>query len=274
MPAGPGSIARAALAGIVLSSMAALPLLAQTTPAVPEAAVPETVAPDAAAPSQAAEGVVETEAAPQDAGEATVTSSATDLAEVEASLQLSRERIDALKAEIAAMEGDQTQQNAALIAAGQRVKMAEIEVADVEERLSELIVAELEVRGRLDGADAEIANVLAALQRISLNPPPALVVDPSDALGSARGAMLIAAIVPQLRAKADSVALDLKELTDIKERALAEEETLKANYAVLEEEQLRIATLIAARKQGLTQRNAALDAQVRDAVELAERSAL
>ena len=273
MPAGPGSIARAALAGIVLSSMAALPLLAQTPPAVQESAVPETVAPDAAAPSQAAEGVVETEAAPQDAGEATVSASASDLAEVEASLNLSRERIDTLKAEIAAMEGDQTQQNAALIAAGQRVKMAEIEVADVEERLSNLIVAELEVRGRLDGADAEIANVLAALQRISLNPPPALIVDPSDALGSARGAMLIAAIVPQLRARADSVAVDLKELTSIKEQALAEEETLKANYAVLEEEQLRIATLIAARKQGLNQRGIALDSQEREAVELAERAA-
>lgn len=274
MPAGPGSIARAALAGIMLSAAAALPLLAQTV-SVPEQAsepAPEAVAPTPPASTPETDGITPQDMS-QDAGEATASASAADLAEVEASLNLSRERIDQLKAEIAAMEGDQTQQNAALIAAGQRVKMAEIEVADVEERLSELIVAELEVRGRLDGADAEIANVLAALQRISLNPPPALVVDPSDALGSARGAMLIAAIVPQLRAKADSVALDLKELTDIKERALAEEETLKANYAVLEEEQLRIATLIAARKQGLTQRSAALDAQERDAVELAERAA-
>src|SRR5690606_26938022 len=99
--------------------------------------------------------------------------------------------------------------------------------ANVEERLSDLIVRELEVRGRLDGADAEIANVLAALERISLNPPPALIVDPDDALGSARGAMLIAAIVPQLRARAEAVSTDLQALTAIKEAALAEEETLK-----------------------------------------------
>ena len=71
-----------------------------------------------------------------------------DLEEVEASLSLSRERIEALKAEIAAMEGDRTQQNAALIAAAQRVKLAEIEVADVEERISDLIVRELDVVGR------------------------------------------------------------------------------------------------------------------------------
>ncbi|MCW5720826.1 MAG: peptidoglycan DD-metalloendopeptidase family protein [Devosia sp.] len=256
MPAGPGSIAKAAFAGLALASLAAWPLLAQT----PAETAPTPI--EDAAPAEP----------PHDAGEATASASATDLAEVEASLNLSRERIDTLKAEIEAMEGDRTQQSAALIAAGQRVKMAEIEVADVEERLSDLIVAELVIRGRLDGADAEIANVLAALQRISLNPPPALIVDPDDALGSARGAMLIAAIVPQLRARADAVAGDLKELTAIKEQALAEEETLKANHAVLEEEQLRIATLIAARRQGITQRGAQLEAEEREATELAERA--
>ncbi len=170
------------------------------------------------------------------------------------------------------MEGDRTKQNAALIAAAQRVKMAEIEVADIEERLSTLIVSELEVRGRLDGSNAEIANVLAALERISLNPPPALIVDPDDALGSARSAILISAIVPQLRAKADAVTADLKQLNDIKASALAEEATLKANFSVLEEEQLRIATLIAARKQGIDVRSSELAAQEAEAVALAARA--
>src|SRR5690606_11574281 len=105
-----------------------------------------------------------------------------------------------------------------------------------------------------------------------LNPPPALIVNPDDALGSARGAMLIAAILPQLRAKADAVSADLKALTDIKIAALAEEATLKANHEVLEEEQLRIATLIAARKSGITQMSAELEAEEAAAVALAERA--
>jgi septal ring factor EnvC (AmiA/AmiB activator) len=197
---------------------------------------------------------------------------AADLEKIESSITLSQQRIDELKAEIAAMQGDAAQQNAALIAAAQRVKLAEIEVADVEDRLDKLIVSELEVRGRLDGSNAEIANVLAALERITLNPPPALIVKPDDALGSARSAILIAAIVPQLRAKADAVTADLKELTGIKMAALAEEETLKANYAVLEEEQLRIATLIAARKQGMATRSAELTAEEEQAVQLAARA--
>lgn len=273
MPVRPDSLVRATLGGLLLAAGFAISPWAQTDISTPQAPA-ET---SEAAPEQPASTPDTTDAgaqAPADAAAApdTATTSAADLAKVEASLQLSRDRIDQLKAEIAAMEGDRTKQNAALIAAGQRVKLAEIEVTDVEDRLSNLIVEELEVRGRLDGADAEIANVLAALERISLNPPPALVVDPSDALGSARGAMLIAAIVPQLRQRAETVSADLKQLMTIKTQALAEEATLKANYAVLEEEQLRIATLIAARKQGIEQVGAQLDTEEAAALELAERA--
>ncbi|WP_108396638.1 murein hydrolase activator EnvC family protein [Devosia submarina] len=290
------------LAGVLLAGVSALPLLAQTE-AVPPPAVPPTVdaaptapLPDAAPPApapiepaapaapEAAPAPAETdlppatEATPPPPAEAAPTAlepaipTTADLEAIESSITLSQQRIDELKAEIAAMEGDAARQNAALIAAAQRVKLAEIEVADVEARLDALILSELEVRGRLDGSNAEIANVLAALERISLNPPPALIVDPDDALGSARSAILISAIVPQLQAKAAAVTADLKELTGIKTAALAEEATLKANYAVLEEEQLRIATLIAARKQGLAARSAELTAEEQQAMQLANRA--
>jgi septal ring factor EnvC (AmiA/AmiB activator) len=291
MPMRPARIAKALLAGSLLAGVAAWPLLAQTEPAAPANEAVElrpalpidpaggvTEAPaNAVAPNSASTppAPAEADATPvpsEGAGEEPAERNAIDLEEVEASLSLSRERIDALKAEIAAMEGDTTQQNAALIAAAQRVKLAEIEVGDVEERIADLIVRELEVRGRLDGADSEIANVLAALERISLNPPPALIVDPDDALGSARGAMLIAAILPQLTQKADAVSADLQALTEIKLAAMAEEQTLRANYQVLEEEQLRIATLISARKQGITQMSAELLAEEAAALDLAERA--
>jgi septal ring factor EnvC (AmiA/AmiB activator) len=170
------------------------------------------------------------------------------------------------------MNGDRAKQNAALIAAGQRVKLAEIEVDSMEERLTALAAAEAEVHGRLDGADASISNMLAALERISLNPPPALIVDPSDALGSARSAMLISDILPQLRAKADQVVADLKHLSDIKSDALKQQDELKANFAVLEEEQLRIAALIEARKQGLASATAQLDAEDQAAVAMGEKA--
>ncbi len=57
-------------------------------------------------------------------------------------------------------------------------RRAETDVVAIEDRLGELIVEEFEVRGRLDGSNASISNALAALERISRNPPPALIVDP------------------------------------------------------------------------------------------------
>ena len=288
----PGKLLAAMLASLLLAGTSALPLLAQTqpiapptgpaTPAQPQVPASPTPAgatpvaqPDADAPTAATSPTVADPATAVPLPDATSDvpmPTAADLEAVQSSITLSQERIDQLKAEIAALEGDTTRQNAALIAAAQRVKLAEIEVSDVEDRLSALIVSELEVRGRLDGSKAEIANVLAALERISLNPPPPLIVNPNDALGSARSAILISAIVPQLQAKADAVTADLKELTSIKAAAVAEEATLKANYAVLEEEQLRIATLIAARKQGVGVRSAELQAQEQEAVALAARA--
>jgi septal ring factor EnvC (AmiA/AmiB activator) len=200
------------------------------------------------------------------------TGSRSALEAIESSITVSREKADALKREIEGMQGDRAKQNAALIAAGQRVKLAEIEVADVEERLGNLIASELDVRGRLDGADTNIANVLAALERIGRNPPPALIVNPTDALGSARSAILMAAILPQLRQKADAVTADLKKLSEIKAAAIEEEAQLKANFSILEEEQLRIATLIVARKQGVEIVSAQLAAEEQQANELAARA--
>jgi septal ring factor EnvC (AmiA/AmiB activator) len=195
------------------------------------------------------------------------------LSTLEASLSLSTERVAALKAEIEALKGNRDRQNAELIAAATRVRSAEEDVAAMQKRLDALIVAELEVRGRLGGTSSTISSVLAALQRISREPPPALLVNPSDALGSARGAMLISAIVPQLRQKADELLADLGTLGEIKAAALAEEGKLKANFEVLEEEQLRIAALIAARRQSESRATAALAAEEASVAALAAQAA-
>ena len=199
--------------------------------------------------------------------------SAAQLQDLEASLSLSKDKGDKLKAYIDAMKGDRGKQSAALIAAAERVKSAEADIASVQDKIGDLIVQELDTRGRLDGADASISNVLAALERISESPPPALIVDPSDALGSARSAILISAIVPQLKARADQVTADLKHLGDIKAAAQAQEANLKANFDVLEEEQLRIATLIQAQKQNEETANAALADEQKQAADMADKAA-
>lgn len=212
-------------------------------------------------------------AAQEAAASATIAAAEAEaLAEIEDSISLSQERVESLRSEIDALKGDRARQSAELIAAGERVKLAETDIAAMEARLGDLIVAELEVRGRLDSAGGTISGVLAALERISRSPPPALIVDPADALGSARGAILIAAIVPQLKGKADDLMADLRRLSDIKAAALEEEDRLRANFEILEEEQLRIATLIAARKASEDRAVSELAAEEEEAAALAAKA--
>ncbi len=258
-------------AGMLLAAaLVAAPLLAQTVPPA-DTAAPAT----APGPAEGLRPGVDVPAAEAAASADQRNVAGTEeqaLADIEASISLSQERVEALKRDIASMKGDRARQSAELIAAAQRVKTAEAEVAKMEERLGDLIVDEMEVRGRLDGADASISSVLAALERISRNPPPALIVDPSDALGSARSAILISAIVPQLRSKADELTADLKRLAEVKAAALEEEALLRANFEILEEEQLRIATLIVARKEGEGRITAEIEAEQAEAEALAAKA--
>jgi septal ring factor EnvC (AmiA/AmiB activator) len=61
-----------------------------------------------------------------------------------------------------------------------------------------------------------VIEVLAALQRAGRRTPPALLVSPEDALQSLRTAMLLGAVVPELRARAEKLAADLSDLVAVR----------------------------------------------------------
>lgn len=195
-----------------------------------------------------------------------------DLENVRGEIDLSEDRIETIRSEIEALDGDATQLGAELIAAGQRVDLADEDIRLIEERLEALFASEQSVRARLDGHDRSISNLLASLQRISAQPPPAIIVDPSDALGSARAAMLLGAVLPQLQERAETVTESLNELVALKQTALAESERLNANLTTLNEERLRIATIIEARNQGVEWLNDDLLREEAEAQALADRA--
>ena len=72
-----------------------------------------------------------------------------------------------------------------------------------------------DAQSELELALAVIAEILAALQRIGRHPPPALMVSPDDALQSVRTAMMLGAVLPDMRVKAEALASDLADLVRI-----------------------------------------------------------
>src|ERR1700710_2700063 len=131
-----------------------------------------------------------------------------------------------LKADIAAIGQDRSKLNQQLIDIAAQVRTVETRIDDAEARLRPLDTREQQIRGSLDSRRAEIVEVLAALQRAGRRTPPALLVRPEDALQSLRPAMLLGAVVPALRGRAEKLASDLGELVALRKAIATERDAL------------------------------------------------
>jgi septal ring factor EnvC (AmiA/AmiB activator) len=118
-------------------------------------------------------------------------------------IALTEERQEELRAEIAALEQDNATLNETLLGTGRRVQALEAEIDRTEQRMRALSNNEAAIRASLAERRGVLAEVLAALQRMGHRPPPAILVQPEDALASVRSAILLGAVVPSLRGAAN-----------------------------------------------------------------------
>src|SRR4029079_5078316 len=133
----------------------------------------------------------------------------------------------ALRRDIEAIGSDRRKLNQDLIDTAARIRDVEAKIAATEARLRPLDEKEQKLRQSLETRRDTIAQVLAALQRLRLHPPPALLVSPQDALKAVRSAILLGAVIPELRQQAQSVANDLGELVKLRNNIAAERDNLK-----------------------------------------------
>ena len=154
-----------------------------------------------------------------------------------------------LKAEIAAIGQDRSKLNAQLIDIAAQVRGVETRIGDAEARLRTLDSREAQVRGSLDSRRSEIVEVLAALQRAGRRTPPALLVRPEDALQSLRTAMLLGAVVPELRTRAEKLTGDLTELVTLRKTIATERDQLAVDRDKLRDDQTRLAALVEERQR-------------------------
>jgi murein hydrolase activator len=154
-----------------------------------------------------------------------------------------------LQAEISAIGQDRSKLNAQLIDIAAQVRGVETRIADAEARLRPLDAREQEIRGSLDSRRTEIVEVLAALQRAGRRTPPALLVRPEDALQSLRTAILLGAVVPELRARAQTLTGDLTELVNVRKSIAGERDRLGTDRDRLRDDQTRLAALVDERQR-------------------------
>ncbi|MGC2125921.1 MAG: hypothetical protein WA652_24005, partial [Xanthobacteraceae bacterium] len=117
-----------------------------------------------------------------------------------------------LRIEIEGLSQDRTKFNQDLIGTAARVRGVEANIDATRARLEPLDEQEKLFRKSLADRRGAIAEILAALQRVGRQPPPALLVRPEDALQAVRTAITLGAVVPEMRAQADALAGVLAEL--------------------------------------------------------------
>jgi septal ring factor EnvC (AmiA/AmiB activator) len=177
----------------------------------------------------------------------------------------------ALKREIEQIGADRRKLAQDMIDTAARLRGVEAKVEATQERLKPLNENEDRIRASLDGRRAVIAEVLAALQRIGHRPPPALLASPEDALLAVRTAMVLGAVLPDMRNKVDALGRDLADLLNVRKSIAAERDRLKSEVVSLDGERARMAVLIEERQKQQGEREQALAAEKARAGELARQ---
>lgn len=176
-----------------------------------------------------------------------------------------------LKAEITSLGKDRTQLNQQLIDTAANVRTVETKIDDTEARLRSLNGREQEMRASLDSRRGDIVEVLAALQRAGRRTPPALLVRPEDALQSLRTAMLLGAVVPELRGRAEKIASELGELVALRKTIATERDQLASDRDRVRSDQTRLTALVEERQRQQAAREKDLDAENSRAIMLSKQ---
>jgi len=195
-----------------------------------------------------------------------------ELAALSEDIDVSTDRQAAIAREIRALDRDRETLNAKIIGTSDTIKGLETELSATERRLRSLGENEDAVRLSLIARRDVLSEVLAALQRIGKRPPPALAVRPSDALSAVRSAILLNAVMPELKVETEALAADLEELHRLKSVIAEEKKRLRGDAMRLAEEKSRLELLLSAKRQEHSKSVRTLEEEKRRAAELAERA--
>ena len=196
----------------------------------------------------------------------------TELQGVEDTLRASEEQRRAIETEIESVRADRARLSAALIETTAKVQDAERAAAAAGDKLATLKASADELMRSLERRRAVIADVLAALQRMGSNPPPAVLVKPGDMSDAVRAATVMGAVIPELNLETQQVRDDLDALSRTRDSIAGERDELTKKSQELAADKARLAALIDARQHSLAAAQDALGSQRQRAADLARQA--
>ena len=171
-----------------------------------------------------------------------------EAARLEQEEQQAAERAAAIRRQAEEMAQDIALMQRQLVELGQRVGASESAAIETEQRLADLETEEGALLARLNEDREALMALLAAIQRIESQAPPAILAAPGDAADAARAASLMADVAPALRERADALAGQLTHLRTLRADIQAEQDRLASTETTLAAQRLELEVLIAERR--------------------------
>ncbi len=179
-------------------------------------------------------------------------------------LEAARAREKEISGDLERLARERSALNENLIGTARRVQASETKLSAIELKLESLSDQQDKVRASIGERHATIAKLLAAMQRIGRQPPPALVTRRNDALKMVRSAMLMASVFPELKIQADGLSGELDDLVRFGEDIKQQRDKLKQENDKLIAARDAIGGLIA-EKQAMEKSRQAKLAKIREA---------
>ena len=174
--------------------------------------------------------------------------------------------------EIAAAVQAQDAIAAKLASIAQSIQSQEAVVAQNEAELTKLRHDRAEILAALGEKQDVLSELLAGLQRLEQNPPPALVVDPGDILAALRGAMLLGTIAPELQDEAQALAGKLDQLKQLEATINARKDDVAREIARLDTQRTDLGKLVEQKRALVSQGTTDLEAERKRTAALAEKA--
>jgi murein hydrolase activator len=190
-----------------------------------------------------------------------------DLNTVQHQLDVSQSRQQEIAGEIETLQREADSISDRLVSIANNIQSRERAILASEQRLSSLAREEAGITDDLASKEDTLSQLLAGLQRLERNPPPALVVEPHDIVAALRGAILLGAVVPELRQEAENLADKLDRLKAVRTATELERQSIRDNIDRLTAAQAELnglherkSALLASAGQNLSDEKARADA--------------
>jgi septal ring factor EnvC (AmiA/AmiB activator) len=164
----------------------------------------------------------------------------TDLKKVEDQIQADRKRAKTLENKRRKASEDLHNLRREAIAAAKKAQQHEARLIDLEATLLELSQREDAIRESLTQRRSQMTGTLAALQRLSRNPPQTMLAYPNAPTDMVRSALLLRTALPGIKKQADALSRELSELSRIRQDTRTQLASLEVETQSLEKEQKRL----------------------------------